>query len=185
MTLWMKWNNIMKRWHDPIRSLFLKPAVVSTEVGEQAVQDLFQLSDCCGPRSAVQSGTLTGTTLARQQAYFECCRQCCIVPMETFPTGISRPFPRGEWTVVEWGVMDTVGSWGLFPANVAIDTGIEPCYAVYWGILTMGDRDRAMLCSQLRNSVGEIIFKKLSLQFLFVCFLFHFFLLPLVWCTCL
>ena len=44
----------------------------------------------------------------------------------------------------------------------------------------MGDRDRAMLCSQLRNSVGEIIFKKLSLQFLFFIFLFHFFLLPLV-----
>jgi len=37
----------------------------------------------------------------------------------------------------------------------------------------MDDRDRAMLCSLLRNSVGEIIYKILPLQFL-LCFLFHF-----------
>ena len=39
----------------------------------------------------------------------------------------------------------------------------------------MGDRDRAMLCSQLRNTVGEIIYKILPLQFL-LCFFISFFL---------
>ena len=44
----------------------------------------------------------------------------------------------------------------------------------------MDDRDRAMLCSLLRNTVGEIIYKILPLQFLLLFFSFHFFLLPLV-----